>query len=233
MLQHRGGVVLLIHVINVKLTISNMKSKLNQIVWIGFTILSTVVVQKSFAQSKKTIFLKKGINRKFKASEISGIQVLFNVDTNQQKSENGLKFSIIIKNPLYFLSMSLTNVNGTDVLIKQISKLAIKPLRGKYVFRTFIVEKVKSKDKELQSIDMANTEQITIPEKSGFEIFLKIPKIFNPSSSLDKTKNSEVKLEKGKYRLFAVLGIVSSSNNNPIENNLTFILPAVIVNYGF
>jgi hypothetical protein len=220
-----------------------MKSKLNQIVWIGFTILSTVVVQKSFAQSKKTIFLKKGINRKFKASEISGIQVLFNVDTNQQKSENGLKFSIrirndstqaiIIKNPLYFLSMSLTNVNGTDVLIKQISKLAIKPLRGKYVFRTFIVEKVKSKDKELQSIDMANTEQITIPEKSGFEIFLKIPKIFNPSSSLDKTKNSEVKLEKGKYRLFAVLGIVSSSNNNPIENNLTFILPAVIVNYGF
>jgi hypothetical protein len=221
MLQHRGGVVLLIHVINVKLTISNMKSKLNQIVWIGFTILSTVVVQKSFAQSKKTIFLKKGINRKFKASEISGIQVLFNVDTNQQKSENGLKFSIrirndstqaiIIKNPLYFLSMSLTNVNGTDVLIKQISKLAIKPLRGKYVF----------------------TEQITIPEKSGFEIFLKIPKIFNPSSSLDKTKNSEVKLEKGKYRLFAVLGIVSSSNNNPIENNLTFILPAVIVNYGF
>jgi hypothetical protein len=158
-----------------------MKSKLNQIVWIGFTILSTVVVQKSFAQSKKTIFLKKGINRKFKASEISGIQVLFNVDTNQQKSENGLKFSIrirndstqaiIIKNPLYFLSMSLTNVNGTDVLIKQISKLAIKPLRGKYVFRTFIVEKVKSKDKELQSIDMANTEQITIPEKVGLRYF--------------------------------------------------------------
>jgi hypothetical protein len=201
----------------------------------SLTLLSFFICSICFAQNEyKLNKPKKFIYN----TDINGIQVTLRVDTAQKMTGEGLKFSIkikndstsniIIRNPMDFLSMGLTNEAGIGILPNEVSRLTINT-KGLHSFRSFSVEKITSSEKELKNIDLANVQTINIPAKSAFEIFFKINRVLKTDAVKPYTKDSEMEIPKGRYRLFFITTIMSATKN---EANFIFTSPPIYIRYG-
>jgi len=161
----------------------------------------------------------------------------------QKESEKGLQFSIkiqndstsdiIIKNPVDFIGISLSNSAGREAFIQQISRFVVHTT-APHKFGSFVIERIMSKGKEVKSIDMANTDSITIPAKDAFEIFFNINKVNNANPNVVITReNQHVTIPSDTYRLYLLLfGIYSGKT---WESDITFGLPfltSLKIRYG-
>jgi hypothetical protein len=196
----------------------------------------------SSAQSQKEITLNKEVRNPSKIREINDLRAVLKIDTVQKESEKGLQFSIkiqndstsdiIIKNPVDFIGISLSNSAGREAFIQQISRFVVHTT-APHKFGSFVIERIMSKGKEVKSIDMANTDSITIPAKDAFEIFFNINKVNNANPNVVITReNQHVKIPSDIYKLYILFEIISVKT---WESDVRFTLPSLTsltIRYG-
>ncbi len=206
-------------------------------------ILLLFVCVDTLAQSKNEIVFNKKNHETAKSSEIDHIQVVFAGDSAQKKSERGFRFiikikndsrsNITVRNPLDNIGINLANDKGYNILIPYFSRNEIDDYKSGSVkpTKSYVVEKIVSNGKEIKSIDMANTDTITIPAKSSFDIYLNISQCLGLTEG-KPDPSKIIQLPAGRYKIFISLGVISGKDLKSIETRALFMLPLIRINYG-
>lgn len=205
-------------------------------------IVFLLIYNGSFAQSHKEIKLNKQKHKSATSAEIDPIQVIFDIDTSQMQSDKGIRFclkikndstsNIVVRNPMDFIGISLTDKTGQSVLLPYGSRVALHTSGGRFNPPiAFTAEKIVSKGKEVKSIDMANVDTINVPAKGSFDIYLNIHQCRDITS--DQTYPYKIiPVPAGKYWLFIILSIISGKDLKTSETRATFVSTSLHINYG-
>jgi hypothetical protein len=147
----------------------------------------------------------------------NNLGLFLKLDSNQIKTEKGIRFSVRLKNKtgnslqikniLDFITVNLLNEKKEDICIKSISRIYTDSKL--YKNEAFEFEAVNINGEFVNSTTDSLTQKgfITIPSYGNYEIFLKITKI-QKISSPKKSSQEKVAINLGLYLFSCSFGII-------------------------
>ncbi|EHQ30353.1 hypothetical protein Mucpa_6297 [Mucilaginibacter paludis DSM 18603] len=212
-----------------------MKKIIVNIIQAALFLFPIIGVTGAKAQHKEVQLTKFDKNQVTVTSE--NVKVFLNIDTVQPLSDQGIKFSIKLKNlsnddikiynVLDLLGFYLMDESGKIVGIPHVSKFLSNT--NSYKYEAFIVEQIRDNGKR-ENLKMENEKFIDIKNGGTFEITLRIPKIQGGDGTNFYSK-SRVSLPKGKYSFKLGLTLIEMKNGvNGSPESLD--LPPVTFSYG-
>jgi hypothetical protein len=137
------------------------------------------------------------------------------IDTTQKQSEKGLRFSIriandsatdmTVRNPMDMFIPGLLNDSGHTVTLPYVPRNTIKSNAAKHIVQAFNITGIKANGRIVQD-DLAEKDEVIIPAKGVYEIFLSITKARKPGAKPEET----MPVGKGLYHLIILLDISAS-----------------------
>ena len=163
----------------------------------------------------------------------NGVQVFFKADSAQKKSGKGLQFSVklqndsstsvVIRNPLDFISPSLLNEAGKDILYPYVSRILINS-KGPYSPKSFDVDRIKVNDKSAD-IKLRQEKQITIAGNGSIEIYMSIKQVLKPGAEKPFTEDQRIPIPAGTYQLLMAMAMLEGEAKSLLR------IPPVYIRY--
>ena len=170
------------------------------------------------AQTMKEIELH-GINRANLRQDDNKLNVSLKLDTIQNQSADGLKFSIkisnnsteniTVKNILNFLQLTLFDESGNNIAVKQVPRALINTNKNLTGYEAFKIHGITSNNKSIDAAILSKPS-LTIPAKGNYEIILKIQNILMHNDGISANVTSMIP---GKYKLGITLSLIGDKSS--------------------